>query len=288
MYDPTTPYIYGFAYPIALCVLLPARRPPPRPHTPTSTPTPHPPCSPRGNCLPVLGEVGMPIPPLMFSLSGAWVVVDRVSTISLRILDAPALGATADVHVAVSGLPEPAGYFSVWWWFSADGVALTGPLPSCAAVGVPLVAGSTAGAATATLPFDPELASANARFLTVALLPAAAAAGTQNLCGEAMTPLPGARLPPAIAGATLAFDVYDRATISQLPNPSPILPASPTPSPLLSLPLPPVSASVSSSRTPTRANFLEIRNTSGASRAAPAFAAAVVAFFAALCGAWLL
>jgi hypothetical protein len=218
----------------------------------------------------------MPIPPLMFTLSGAWAVVDRMSTISLRILDAPALGATADVHVAVSGLPEPAGFFSVWWWISVDGMALTGPLPSCrAAVGVPLVAGSTAGAATATLPFVPELA---ARFVTVALLPAAATAAAQNLCGEAMAPLPGAQLPPAIAGAMLAFDVYDRASILQPPNPSPhIITASPS-----SSDSPTASATATPSPTFAAGAFIDIR-ASGAQ--AHFLFAAVLATLAAMGGA---
>ena len=85
-----TPFIYGFAWPSAL-----------------------------GNCLPVLGEVGLPIPPQMFAQS-VWAVITRPNNIKLSIIAAPAVGAVSGVSVAVTGLPEPAAAYALWWWFSED------------------------------------------------------------------------------------------------------------------------------------------------------------------------
>lgn len=141
VYDPSSPWVYGFVYPNTL-----------------------------GNCLPVLGEVNMPLPPLMFTLSSAWAVLPRANTIALSIVSAPGIGESANVLIRVTGLPEAAAAYALWWWFSADGLVLTGPVPSCAGGerGVALVGGAAAGTATATLLYDAELQRADARYLTVA------------------------------------------------------------------------------------------------------------------------
>jgi hypothetical protein len=296
VYDVTTPYIYGFAWPSAL-----------------------------GNCLPVLGEVGLPIPPRMFQQAGAWAVVSRVNPILLTITAAPAVGAVSGVTVAVSGLPAPAATFAIWWWFSEDGRALTGPLPSCPAAerGAPLqqsAAQAAAGIASALLPFDPELNRADSRFLTVAraccvpacaeapptpdhppththhhqppaVLPAASTASAQNLCGENMLPLAGAPLPPGILGATLAWDSWDRAAASQssapLPPPSAAPPSPSTPAG----PGPPSSPAIlSASATATRSGAdggitIDVRASGDAPSASTALSAALLAALAALTGA---
>ena len=99
--DPVSPFVLGFAFPIAL-----------------------------GNCIAVLGT---PIYPLrMEALSIAYTRLPRANTFALSAQGVSALGSTLGFTVRLTGMPPNPVELALLLYYSEDGGAtFSGPLPSC-------------------------------------------------------------------------------------------------------------------------------------------------------------
>jgi hypothetical protein len=202
LFDPVSPFIMGYAFPIAL-----------------------------GDCLPVLGLPNFPL--LMDTLSIAYTRLPRVVTLGLSLAQGwPALNASQGAFsLTITGMPPNPIAYKVLLYFSRDGGAtVTGPAPACTAAASFLPNAQ----AQLIIPLDAALQGiATLHFVLVAAAVEITATPRFFLhevvvpvvCGEDMAPMAGAVLPQALAGLQLAL-----LTLTRLPPP-PTPSASSTPSP---------------------------------------------------------
>ena len=258
--DPVTPFIMGYAFPVAL-----------------------------GNCLPVLGTPFWPA--RMDSLSIASVRLPRVNNFALDLpLGFPALHAGGAFNVRAQGFPANPEPLQILVYTSFTGfAALAGPAPRCdGSAAIPLQMDS-ANAGHATIPASAALI--DAPFILFVLTTAAVTVQPNNLmyldevvapsvCGQGLAPLPGFALPPVLEGLQLAFLQLQRPP----PAPPPAPPATPSASPSRSPSGSPSRSPTAPAASPSGVPSIDIliRETSGAARAAAPHRALAAALAAAL------